>query len=116
MRLAREVHPGKRNSLDALCERYHIDNSSRTLHGALLDAQLLAEVYLAMTRGQDSLLAGLHETQVSVEDAHSPERFEILVLTASAQELEAHERYLADLDKASNGNCVWRLALSAKPR
>ena len=79
---ARELHPGKKNSLDALCERYQIDNSHRTLHGALLDATLLAEVYLAMTRGQESLAIGL-ETTAAVLDvaiAFSGERPRVIVL------------------------------------
>lgn len=110
--LARELHPGKKNSLDALCERYQIDNSSRTLHGALLDAQLLAEAYLAMTRGQDSLLAGLSvETPLEIE-AQSASIYEVIVITASADELDAHHRYLEDLDKASKGACVWRMGFA----
>ena len=109
LRLARELHPGKKNSLDALCERYQIDNSSRTLHGALLDAQLLAEAYLAMTRGQDSLLAGLSiETSLEVE-AQGATVYEVIVISASAEELDAHHRYLEELDKACKGACVWRM-------
>ena len=106
--LARELHPGKRNSLDALCERYEIDNSGRTLHGALLDAQLLAEVYLAMTRGQDSLIIDLAEAPAAAADVQaSGERYELAVIQASAEELAQHERQLADIDKASKGKCVW---------
>lgn len=105
--LARELHPGKKNGLDALCERYAIDNSARTLHGALLDAQLLAEVYLAMTRGQESLLIGLHEETIATVDVEIVERYTLTVLVASAEELAAHEQYLAELDKASRGGCVW---------
>ena len=108
LRLARDLHPGKKNSLDALCERYQIDNSSRTLHGALLDAQLLAEAYLAMTRGQDSLLAGLSvETALEIE-AQAASVYEVIVIAASAEELDAHHRYLEDLDRACKGACVWR--------
>ena len=107
--LARELHPGKRNSLDALCERYQIDNSSRTLHGALLDAQLLAEAYLAMTRGQDSLLAGL-SVEMPVEiDVHAMSVYDVIVIAASTEELDAHHRYLEELDKACKGACVWRM-------
>lgn len=114
LRLAREFHPGKRNSLDALCERYQIDNSSRTLHGALLDAQLLAEVYLAMTRGQDSLLAGLAEGPATEAESQETERFEVTVLRASADELDEHARYVEELQKVSRGACVWkRLAATA---
>ena len=109
LRLARELHPGKKNSLDALCERYQIDNSARTLHGALLDAQLLAEAYLAMTRGQDSLLAGLSiETSLEVE-AQGATVYEVIVISASAEELDAHHRYLEELDKTCKGACVWRM-------
>jgi DNA polymerase-3 subunit epsilon len=107
--LARELHPGKKNSLDALCERYQIDHSSRTLHGALLDAQLLAEAYLAMTRGQDSLLAGLSvETSLEI-DAQSASVYDVIVIAASGDELDAHHRYLEELDKACKGACVWRM-------
>ena len=111
LRLARELHPGKRNGLDALCDRYQIDNSHRTLHGALLDAELLAEVYLAMTRGQDSLLSGLQEESVSVLDSATAEDYALSVLAASAEELAAHAKYLQELDKACKSPCVWnRLA------
>ena len=113
--LARELHPGKRNNLDALCDRYQIDNSKRTLHGALLDANLLAEVYLAMTRGQDSLLMDIEapagqlaggEAQVT---AAADERPGLIVLCASEEELAEHEKQLAVIDKESKGACVWRL-------
>lgn len=108
LKLARELHPGKRNGLDALCDRYAIDNSHRTLHGALLDAQLLAEVYLAMTRGQDSLLVGLLEqAAAAIDAAEGAEQYELAVVTASAEELAAHEQYLKDLDKAAKQPCVW---------
>jgi len=108
LKFARELHPGKRNSLDALCDRYQIDNSARTLHGALLDAQLLAEVYLAMTRGQDSLLIGMPEEESRLSDVESAERYSLSVLVASAEDLAAHAKYLEDLDKASKGACVWK--------
>jgi DNA polymerase III subunit epsilon len=111
LRLARELHPGKRNGLDALCDRYQIDNSHRTLHGALLDAQLLAEVYLAMTRGQDSLLIGLAEERVNISDTSVVERYALKVLVASDEELAAHRQYLEELDRACRAPCVWsRLA------
>lgn len=113
LKLARELHPGKRNGLDALCDRYAIDNSHRTLHGALLDAQLLAEVYLAMTRGQDSLLVGLVEQSVSMVDAAKEERYTLTVVTASPDELLAHAQYLVDLDKACKQPCVWNRVTSA---
>jgi len=109
LRMARELHPGKRNSLDALCERYAIDNSHRTLHGALLDTELLAEVYLAMTRGQDSLII---ETDTPVEghgDDGMPrrERKPLLVRRAEPDELAHHEKVLAGIDKESKGQCLW---------
>ena len=109
LRLARDLHPGKKNSLDALCERYQINNSSRTLHGALLDAQLLAEAYLAMTRGQDSLLAGLAVETALESEAQTVSVYEVIVVTASAEELDAHHRYLQELDKACKGGCVWTM-------
>lgn len=106
---AKELFPGKRNSLDALCERYSVSNAHRTLHGALLDAELLAEVYLAMTRGQDSLTMDL---QVSgMGDAASGAGLaiaDILVLPPSADELAEHEALLQALDKEAKGAVVWR--------
>lgn len=110
LRLARDLHPGKRNGLDALCSRYQIDNSARTLHGALLDAQLLAEVYLSMTRGQESLIV---EEERSLEITISPVQVSraglaLAVVHASQEELEAHEAMLSDLAKASAEACIWR--------
>jgi DNA polymerase-3 subunit epsilon len=106
--LARELHPGKRNSLDALCERYGVDNAHRTLHGALLDARLLAEVYLAMTRGQESLAMDL-ETPADVAAAAARiDASKLLVLRASAEELAAHEKYLDGLAKEAGGQVLWR--------
>ena len=114
--LARELHPGKKNSLDALCERYAIDNAHRTLHGALLDARLLADVYLAMTRGQDSLAIELEAPRASlvVEAGAIAGRPPLLVLAASAEEIAEHEKLLAAIDAESKGRCVWRL-LAAVP-
>lgn len=108
LKQARELHPGKRNSLDALCERYAIDNTGRTLHGALLDAQLLAEVYLAMTRGQDSLLIDAAPAATVQMEEGAREPIEVIVLRASDDELAAHEAQLAAIDKASGGKCVWK--------
>jgi len=109
LQLARELHPGKKNSLDALCERYQIDNSARTLHGALLDANLLAEVYLAMTRGQDSLAMDVEPApRAAAATRRAAGKLELVVLAASNAELAEHERLLADLDKASKGATVWR--------
>jgi len=110
LKQARELHPGKRNNLDALCERYQIDNAGRTLHGALLDAQLLAEVYLAMTRGQDSLLIDTSPAAATQVEIDAREKVEIVVLRASDEELAAHEAQLADIDKASGGKCMWKTA------
>lgn len=107
---AKELHPGKRNSLDALCDRYGISNTHRTLHGALLDAELLAEVFLAMTRGQDSLTIDLNMNDGS-GDGSGPERVaiaEIMVLAPLEEELALHENVLNNIDKAVKGRCLWR--------
>jgi DNA polymerase-3 subunit epsilon len=97
--MARDLHPGKRNSLDALCERYGIDNSGRTLHGALLDAELLAEVYLAMTRGQESLMTLLAAEEAAglASSDSGLAGLDIVVVCASHTELAAHEALLADI-------------------
>lgn len=108
--LAKEMFPGKRNSLDALCDRLEVDNSGRTLHGALLDAELLADVYINMTRGQDALLmevgspseSGVKVVQVDLRG------FELPVVAANAQELTAHDEVLVQIDKSSGGKTVWR--------
>jgi len=107
--LARELHPGRRNSLDALCERYGVDNAHRTLHGALLDARLLAEVYLAMTRGQESLEMDLEDEPAPV--AGGAPRFDtskLVVVRASAEEAEAHESLLDRMEKEAKKGIVWR--------
>jgi DNA polymerase III subunit epsilon len=109
--LARELYPGKSNSLDALCRRLEVDNSSRSLHGALLDAGLLAEVYIRMTRGQDSLVIDIGEGAGGGAHDVAPidlSSFELIVLEPSADELSAHAAVLAELDKASGGRTVWR--------
>ncbi|MFO1339338.1 MAG: DNA polymerase III subunit epsilon [Burkholderiaceae bacterium] len=109
--MAREMFPGKSNSLDALCKRLEVDNSNRTLHGALLDAGLLAEVYIRLTRGQDSLVidAGGAAPGQSLQLAQIDfSAFELTVLAPSAEELAEHEALLADLDKASGGKTQWR--------
>jgi DNA polymerase-3 subunit epsilon len=108
---AKEMHPGKRNSLDALCDRYGISNAHRTLHGALLDAELLAEVYLAMTRGQNSLTIDLAESETTATESGIVEAVslaEMIVLQATADELAEHEALLDRLDKEVKGSCVWR--------
>ena len=109
LKMAKGLHPGKRNSLDALCERYQIDNSSRALHGALLDARLLAEVYLSMTRGQDSLLMDMGESSSAVLDsAFSMADVELIVIRATPEELFEHVRQIDDIDKAAKGACLWK--------
>jgi DNA polymerase-3 subunit epsilon len=108
LRMAKDLHPGKRNGLDSLCERYQIDNSARTLHGALLDAELLAEVYLAMTRGQDSLIVETEGARAETRVAKFERgNLKLAILRASDEEIAAHESQLADIDKASGGS-VWR--------
>ncbi len=109
--MAKEMFPGKRNSLDALCSRLGVDNSGRTLHGALLDAELLADVYINMTRGQEALLIDAGAAQ-NVRQRVAPIDLSTLalpVLTASEHEMAAHEEVLAQIDKASAGRTVWRL-------
>jgi DNA polymerase-3 subunit epsilon len=113
---AKEMYPGKRNSLDALCDRYGISNSHRALHGALLDAELLAEVYLAMTRGQNSLTIDLAISEIiaGAGNAAGDVSFaEIIVLQPSSEELAEHEALLDRLDKEVKGSCVWRAAAAA---
>lgn len=111
--MAKELYPGKRNSLDALCDRLGVDNSSRTLHGALLDAELLADVYINLTRGQDALLI--------IDDAQEGggcadfvpidlRSFTLTVIQASEQEAQAHSEVLTQIDKASGGKTIWRSA------
>ena len=105
---AKEMHPGKRNSLDALCDRYGVSNSHRKLHGALLDAELLADVYLSMTRGQNSLCM---DAEVFVSSSASTALLalaDIIVVPAASDELQEHEMILAALDKAVKGQCLWR--------
>ena len=113
--MAKQMYPGKRNSLDALCDRLGVDNSGRTLHGALLDAELLADVYINLTRGQEALLidAGAEEGQAGSEEAVDLSGFVLPVIQANAQEQAAHEEQLAQLDKASGGKTIWRQAVSA---
>jgi len=108
--MAKEMFPGKRNSLDALCDRLEVDNSGRTLHGALLDAELLADVYINMTRGQDALLmdAGSHDESGFVSVQVDLRGFVLPVVAANAQELAAHEDVMNQLDKSSGGKTLWR--------
>ena len=108
--MAKEMFPGKRNSLDALCDRLEVDNSGRTLHGALLDAELLADVYINMTRGQEALIMDTVEVKASSGQALRVDLsgLQLPVLTANEQEMGAHEDVLAQMDKASGGKTVWR--------
>jgi DNA polymerase III subunit epsilon len=121
LELARSMHPGQRNNLDALCKRYEVDNSRRDLHGALLDARILAEVYLAMTGGQVGL--ALTETAASIHAANGAEPMRALVRTAlplvvvmaTEEEASAHESMLAIIAKASGGRCLWSPAAVPTP-
>lgn len=110
LKVAKELHPGKKNNLNALCDRYQIDNSHRTLHGALLDTELLAEVYLGMTRGQESLLGeeSSDADGVQFNDSGEAIRLRVRVLAANAAELELHRTQVEDIEKASKGACVWK--------
>ena len=111
--LARESFPGKRNNLDALCERFGVSNAQRTLHGALLDAQLLAEVYLAMTRGQETLIIDMHvptlaQTFVARDSgADGVPRYVVHCIVPDADELAAHRAYLDALARESKAGCLW---------
>jgi len=113
LKLARQMHPGQKNDLDSLCRRYSIDNSQRSLHGALLDAEILADVYLAMTGGQATLFQESTETakaaaaQVEIRrlDANRPP---LVVLRASDAERAAHLAWLEEIDKKSGGQCLWK--------
>ena len=109
--MAKELYPGKRNSLDALCDRLEVDNSARTLHGALLDAELLAEVFINLTRGQNVLLmddSSANDAAGSGTPLIDLRIFNLPVLTANVQELSAHEDVLKQIDKDSKGKTVWR--------
>jgi len=113
--MARELHPGRKNSLDALCERYFVDNANRTLHGALLDARLLAECYLAMTRGQESLMMEL-ETPAAAAAALAALQIDVsslIVVAAAPEEAVQHEQYLDAMDKEAKAGSVWRRILKA---
>ena len=109
LEMARDIHPGRKNSLDALCERYAVDNSKRTLHGALLDAQLLADVWIAMTRGQETLDIGLATAQVVVELglADAIPQAARIVLRASGDERAAHAAMCERIERESQGRCLW---------
>ena len=113
--MARETFPGKSNSLDALCKRLEVDNAHRTLHGALLDANLLAEVYIRLTRGQDSLVIDATDEsrgalKLAAVDLSS---YALHVISATDEELAAHCALMAEVDKASGGKAIWRVSLGA---
>ena len=106
--MAREMNPGKKNSLDALCERYAVDHSRRTLHGALLDAQLLADVWVAMTRGQETLDIVMASAQApAMALCASPLRAALVVVRASDEELAAHKAMCERIERESKGRCLW---------
>jgi DNA polymerase-3 subunit epsilon len=109
--MAKEMFPGKRNGLDALCSRLDVDNSNRTLHGALLDAELLADVYINMTRGQNALAMEEEDTVVHTHTTSEEmdfSTFDLPVIRANEHELQGHESVLVDLDKAVNGQSFFR--------
>ena len=106
LKMARDLRPGRKNNLNALCVEFGVDNSNRELHGALLDAELLADVYLAMTRGQNSLTIDFGASSVASEQI-DPNRSPLRVVRATPAELESHELLLAELVKESKGNCLW---------
>ncbi len=109
LKMAKTLHPGKRNNLNALCERYHVNHSHRTLHGALLDSELLAEVYLAMTRGQESLAIDPGEVVEEVSlPLNAADRPALVVMAATAEELDSHHHLLDDIQQVSGGKCLWR--------
>ena len=112
LRMAKELFPGKKNNLNALCDRYGVDNSHRTLHGALLDAEILAEVYVAMTRGQESLIMDLGEDEggqgaIAGQTLAGGQRKPLRVQRASDEEIGAHAQQLAAIQKESKGKCLW---------
>ena len=108
---ARELHPGKKNSLDALCERYFVNNANRTVHGALLDARLLAECYLAMTRGQESLVIELETPAQTAAAIRQMDVANLIVLPALPEEVALHEQYLDAMEKEAKGPSLWRRLL-----
>ena len=113
--LAKDLFPGKRNSLDALCDRLEVDNSGRTLHGALLDAELLADVYIIMTRGQDALmmdLGGEAEGDNGTAAGIDLTRFKLTVLTANETEAAAHHKVLSEINKACESGSIWERAVT----
>lgn len=118
LQMARQLHPGQRNDLDSLCKRYEIDNSQRDLHGALLDAEILADVFLVMTGGQTALLLDERATESRRAESHAPggDRAPLQVIYADEEELAAHEAWLDLLDEASGAPCLWRSTDNETPR
>jgi len=110
--LARSLHPGQKNDLDSLCKRYGVDNSQRTFHGALLDAEILADVYLAMTGGQavlfDDARSPAAAAAVELELRRISEKPALLIIAPTVEELVAHAAWLEEIDKKSGGRCVWK--------
>jgi DNA polymerase-3 subunit epsilon len=113
LKMARDRHPGQKNNLDALCKRYSVDNTNRTLHGALLDAEILADVYLAMTGGQVSLSLAAEQVEQGTAETNAINlnatgaRGKLKVIRANAEELEAHQAMLKSVQQKSGGKCVW---------
>jgi DNA polymerase III subunit epsilon len=107
LKLAKELHPGKRNNLNALCDRYKIDNSKRTLHGALLDAELLADVFLAMTRGQESLLIESEPNNINDDLISNVDHLNLKLLSANQEELQLHTQILEKIARENSGKCLW---------
>ena len=108
LKMARDLRPGRKNNLDALCSEFGIDNSGRQLHGALLDAELLADVYLAMTRGQESLMMDLDAGPAAIATLNRGERPPIRIILPAVEELAEHDRVLSEIDKESKGKTLWR--------
>lgn len=113
LKMARQMHPGQKNNLDALCKRYDVDNTQRELHGALLDAEILADVYLMMTGGQTSLSLGGNSAIPGIQQTEEIRRVDgqrpkLKVITASDEELSAHQKRVEAIAKASDGNCIWQ--------
>ena len=114
LRHAREQHPGKRNSLDALCERYAVSNAHRTLHGALLDAGLLADVFLAMTRGQDSLVIDVLDDDALTANFGPIDVAQLIAVAISEQEMAAHETLLDGIEREAKRRTVWRTQITVQ--
>ncbi len=111
--MARTLHPGQRNSLDALCKRYAVDNSTRTLHGALLDCELLAQVYLSMTRGQESLVMEAPTVAMALSNSGTSKQRPVPVMAAvPAEDQSAHFDLLSQIDMESGGACIWKNKLA----